>query len=426
MTTGKLTQEKLDMMNKQNDMISNKRNTNKQQTLMDEAKANMKYMNKNKDKINKQSDDIINAIKSTPAKTTDTKPTDKPNRKAIAERNKKLIEELNTTISKGDNTMTNTLNEYELYINGNLTNREFKDFQQVRTVSMQDQYANNNGIGRTANRMIQANKELVTLTSHDSSLIKPSFSKPLLLTQDAPQSLREVIHVTDLDNINSTVLLDYVSREVAEAEYEGLTEVDLKAHEIDFKYHGERLIAEVSDTIVFSNDVGYLDETIKTTLKNALIDKEMQLITGEAIVTEHGHDNSYMNLYRTVNPIKQVTGTTVLESITNAVNDLHRSVQALSTLAINNEDYIKLMKELGSIGLGSIDLKAYFGITNIIVNSYIKAPVVGNFKCLHANYKFNQFEFYKNKPKSGICSFVLSYIYDMNFIPMAFRIAKVG
>ncbi|WP_414051097.1 hypothetical protein [Macrococcus animalis] len=272
--------------------------------------------------------------------------------------------------------------------------------------------------------MIQANKEQVTLTSHDSSLIRPSFSNPLLLTQDVPQSLRSVMQVTDLDNINSTVLLDYVSRDVAE--YEGLTEVDLKAHEIDFKYHGERLIAEVSDTIVFSNDVGYLDETIKTTLTNALIDKEMQLITGEAIVTEHGHDNSYMNLYRTVNPIKQVTGTTVLESITNAVNDLHRSVRPLSTLAINNEDYIKVIKELASIGLGSIDLKAYFGVSNIIVNSYIKAPVVGNFKCLHANYKFNQFEFYKNKPKSGICSFVLSYIYDIQFVPMLFRIAKVG
>ena len=424
MTTGKLTQEKLDMLNKQNDMTSNKRNTNKQQTLMDEAKANMKYMNKNKDKINKQSDDIINAIKSTPAKPTDTKPTDKPNRKAIAERNQKLMNELNTTISKGDNTMTNTLNEYELYISGKLSSKDFEDFQQVRTVSMQDQYANNNGIGRTANRMLQANKEQVTLTSHDSSLIKPSFTKPLLLTQDAPQSLRSVMQVTDLKDLKSTVLLDYVSRDVAK--YEGLTEVDLKAHEIDFSYHGERALAEVSDTVVYCNDVAYLDEAINTNLMNALIDKEMRLITGEVSKNVGDRDNSYMNLYRTNNPIKQVAGATVLEAITKAVNDLHRSVRPLSTLAINNDDYIKLMKELASIGLGSIDLKAYFGISNIIVNPYIKAPVVGNFKGLHANYSFGQFEFHKNEPKAGICTFVLSYIYDINFIPMLFRIAKVG
>lgn len=398
----------------------------KQESLMSEAIANMNYIKNNRELIINNANEIIKANKCQPYKTSSTKLSDKPNiikSNSIARHNK-LVNKRKPilNITKGDNTMSNTINEYDLYISGKLSSKDFEDYQQVRTISMQEQYANNNGIGRTANRMVQANKSEVTLTSHDSSLIKPSFTKPLLLTQDAPQSLRGVMQVTDLDDIRSTVLLDYVSKDVAE--YEGLTEVELKAYEIDFKYHGERVLAEVSDTIVYCNDVGYLDEAINTNLMNAMIDKEMRLITGEVQTSSDDRDNSYMNLYRTNDPIKQVMGTTVLEAITNAVKDLHRSVRPLSTLAINNDDYIKLMKELASIGLGSIDLKAYFGISNIIVNSYIKEPVVGNFKCLHANYTFNQFEFYK-KTSLGICTFVLSYIYDINFVPMAFRIAKV-
>ncbi|WP_414051096.1 hypothetical protein [Macrococcus animalis] len=107
-------------------------------TLLDEARRNAIYVKRNKEKINKQLDESLKIAKA-------PRPKRQPiNHMVLVEKNKAYVGDIQQTIKqfKGDNNMTNTFNEYELYVNGKLSSKDFEDYQQVRTVSMQEQYAN--------------------------------------------------------------------------------------------------------------------------------------------------------------------------------------------------------------------------------------------------------------------------------------------
>ncbi|WJP98445.1 hypothetical protein [Macrococcus bovicus] len=326
------------------------------------------------------------------------------------------------------------LEQQKTSIEGDIVmNKYYEDYQlkeQEREIERSNQrilFADTNGVGRLAKSMVDDIRRLggneKLLTAKNNEYLFPSFDRPLLTIKDAPQTLRPAMTVTALQGLRSAPILDYTTEEVAE--YEGLSYANLTAGELDFSHISDRNIAEVSDTIVYCNDVGYLDETIKNILSNQVLDREMRYLTGEYQPSTPGEsDRTHMNLYRTDNPIKKVTGATLLESIMTAVNDLHISLRPYATIAMNNKDYVELVTELAKIGLGSIDLRAYFGVANILINPYMKAPVVGHFKGLHANYYTEQFEFYPEH-KRGVGLFVLAYSFDIRFVPQLFRIAEV-
>lgn len=242
-----------------------------------------------------------------------------------------------------------------------------------------------------------------------------------LLTYELPNTLRDVITITDDEHVETIPLLTYIKDKLST---NGI-ELSLNGSSKYFDKREGHIYTEVSDTVVHASD-RTLDELLKEIFINECVAYETTLLldknNASGLIDEQNKDLSLYN-----QDIKEVKGKTVYESIKQAIKDMPQPFRRNVSVVMNTEHHDKLIQELAQMGLGALagDLNKLFNITNIVITDDAQDILVGDFG--HGIYAKYEAIMYNKKKQAmrGVYQFALNYVFDIKIVPELLRIAKI-
>ncbi|HFG2163001.1 phage capsid protein [Staphylococcus aureus] len=245
--------------------------------------------------------------------------------------------------------------------------------------------------------------------------------KELLVNCELPQSLREVITITDDEHVESIPSLTYIKDKLAT---NGI-ELSLNGSSKYFDRREGHIYTEVSDSVVHGSD-RTLDDLLKEIFINECVAYETTLLldknNSSGLIDKGNQDLSLYN-----QGIKEVSNTSIYDGIKQAMKDIPQTFRRNVSIVMNTEHHDKLIKELAQMGLGGLagDLSNLFNVTNVVVTDDAHDVFVGDFgHAIYAKYKpimYNK----KKQALKGIYQFALNYVFDIKIIPELLRIVNI-
>ena len=245
--------------------------------------------------------------------------------------------------------------------------------------------------------------------------------KEIVANNELPNTLREIITITDDEHLETMPSLTYVKEKLAS---NGI-ELSLNNSSIYFDRLSGHILTEVSDTVVHASE-RTLDDLLKDIFINECIAYESTLLLDKdntsGIIDK---DNEHLSLYK--QGIEVVEDATLYNAIMKGIKDIPQSFRKNTSIVMNRDHYNSLVIELGEKGLGALttDLKKAFNVNNIVVNDDTEDVFVGDFKHgVYAKYEPTMYNKRKDAMK-GVYQFALNYVFDIKVVPELLRIIKV-
>ena len=213
--------------------------------------------------------------------------------------------------------------------------------------------------------------------------------KELLVNRELPQTLRDVITITDDEHVESIPALTYIKDKLAT---NGI-ELSLNGSSKYFDRREGHIYTEVSDSVVHGSD-RTLDDLLKEIFINECVSYETTLL---------------------------------LDGIKQAMKNIPQTFRRNVSIVMNTEHHDKLIKELAQMGLGGLagDLSNLFNVTNVVVTDDAQDIFVGDFG--HAIYAKYEPIMYNKKKQAlrGVYQFALNYVFDIKIVPELLRIVNI-
>lgn len=192
---------------------------------------------------------------------------------------------------------------------------------------------------------------------------------------------------------------------------------------VNFGRHKFKVFAPVSETILAATDTN-LVQTVEAALGSGLAAKEKKV----AFTKTPKAGEEHMSFYRTIDPIKEVTGADKYKAIKKAIADLHENYRENAKIVMTFADYMDIIETLanGNATLYNAQPEQILG-KPVEFCDLATDPVVGDFRYSHFNYDPQIIYDRDKNVRTGVWDFVLTAWVDHQIkLKSAFRIAKVA
>lgn len=261
----------------------------------------------------------------------------------------------------------------------------------------------------------------IDFTTENITEARQQVLQELFMNQELPNTLREIITITDDEHLETLPTLTYIKEKL---ENDGI-ELTTNGSNEYFRNKDNHIYTEVSDTVIHASD-RTLDDLLKEVFMNELVQYESSLLLNKDDTNSLVDDsNKDMSLYQ--QGIKEVQGNNIYESIQASIKDIPQSFRNNLSIVMNRTHFETIIKYLGEIGLGAManNLTHAFNVKNIVINDDTEDVFVGDFKHgVYAKYHFVSYNKKKNAAR-GKYALALHYIFDIKIIPELLRIATV-
>lgn len=234
--------------------------------------------------------------------------------------------------------------------------------------------------------------------------------------------LRNLVAVSFIENLEIPRLGFTLSDDDFIEDGETAKELSTVPSTVAFTRNKFKVFCDISETILSGSEANLVNY-VNQNLTSGLAQKEKKVMFAESPASGEEH----MSFYSTENNIKEITGTSLYDAITDAVADLEDAYSENATVVMKKSDYIKMIKGLAN---SSRDLfgkapEEILGVPVVFCDKATK-PIVGDFSYAQMNYSPNvSYENDKNI-KTGMTSFVITAYIDVRIkLASAFRICKV-
>ncbi|MCE5023399.1 phage major capsid protein [Staphylococcus simulans] len=286
---------------------------------------------------------------------------------------------------------------------------------------------NMNGVNKPNNTWVGTlTKQLVSSGNNFNIKELPTARKEvfneLLVNAELPQTLRDVITITNDEHVETLPTLTYIKDKLAT---NGI-ELSLNGSSKYFDRREGHIYTEVSDSVVHGSD-RTLDELLKEIFINECVAYETALLldknNASGLIDK---DNQDLSLYN--QGIKEVSNTSMYDGIKQAMKDIPQTFRRNVSIVMNTDHHDKLIKELAQMGLGALagDLNKLFNVSHVVITDDAQDIFVGDFA--HAVYaKYEPIMYNKKKQAlKGIYQFSLNYVFDIKVVAELLRIVKIN
>ncbi|UXR32402.1 phage capsid protein [Staphylococcus simulans] len=286
---------------------------------------------------------------------------------------------------------------------------------------------NMNGVNQSSNTWVGTlTKQLVSSGNNFNIKELPTARKEvfneLLVNAELPQTLRDVITITNDEHVETLPTLTYIKDKLAT---NGI-ELSLNGSSKYFDRREGHIYTEVSDSVVHGSD-RTLDELLKEIFINECVAYETTLLldknNASGLIDK---DNQDLSLYN--QGIKEVSNTSMYDGIKQAMKDIPQTFRRNVSIVMNTDHHDKLIKELAQMGLGALagDLNKLFNVSHVVITDDAQDIFVGDFA--HAVYaKYEPIMYNKKKQAfKGIYQFSLNYVFDIKVVAELLRIVKIN
>lgn len=286
---------------------------------------------------------------------------------------------------------------------------------------------NMNGVNKSNNTWVGTlTKQLVSSGNNFNIKELPTARKEvfneLLVNAELPQTLRDVITITNDEHVETLPTLTYIKDKLAA---NGI-ELSLNGSSKYFDRREGHIYTEVSDSVVHGSD-RTLDELLKEIFINECVAYETTLLldknNASGLIDK---DNQDLSLYN--QGIKEVSNTSMYDGIKQAMKDIPQTFRRNVSIVMNTDHHDKLIKELAQMGLGALagDLNKLFNVSHVVITDDAQDIFVGDFA--HAVYaKYEPIMYNKKKQAfKGIYQFSLNYVFDIKVVAELLRIVKIN
>ncbi|PTJ44787.1 phage capsid protein [Staphylococcus simulans] len=286
---------------------------------------------------------------------------------------------------------------------------------------------NMNGVNQSSNTWVGTlTKQLVSSGNNFNIKELPTARKEvfneLLVNAELPQTLRDVITITNDEHVETLPTLTYIKDKLAA---NGI-ELSLNGSSKYFDRREGHIYTEVSDSVVHGSD-RTLDELLKEIFINECVAYETTLLldknNASGLIDK---DNQDLSLYN--QGIKEVSNTSMYDGIKQAMKDIPQTFRRNVSIVMNTDHHDKLIKELAQMGLGALagDLNKLFNVSHVVITDDAQDIFVGDFA--HAVYaKYEPIMYNKKKQAfKGIYQFSLNYVFDIKVVAELLRIVKIN
>lgn len=286
---------------------------------------------------------------------------------------------------------------------------------------------NMNGVNQSSNTWVGTlTKQLVSSGNNFNIKELPTARKEvfneLLVNAELPQTLRDVITITNDEHVETLPTLTYIKDKLAA---NGI-ELSLNGSSKYFDRREGHIYTEVSDSVVHGSD-RTLDELLKEIFINECVAYETTLLldknNASGLIDK---DNQDLSLYN--QGIKEVSNTSMYDGIKQAMKDITQTFRRNVSIVMNTDHHDKLIKELAQMGLGALagDLNKLFNVSHVVITDDAQDIFVGDFA--HAVYaKYEPIMYNKKKQAfKGIYQFSLNYVFDIKVVAELLRIVKIN
>lgn len=233
--------------------------------------------------------------------------------------------------------------------------------------------------------------------------------------------LRKISEITSVTNLEIPKINFQLDDDDFINDKETAKEIEATGDTVSFGRHKFKVSVPISETIIAATDTN-LVQTVDRALESGLAAKEKKV----AFSASPKIGEEHMSFYRTDNPIKVLTTTSLYKSIKDAIADLHEDYRETATIVMRYADYTDIIELLanGNATLYNAQPEQVLGkpveFCDLAVN-----PVVGDFSYSHFNYDPTILYDRDKNVKTGIWDFVLTAWIDHQIkLKSAFRIAK--
>ncbi|RIN47834.1 phage capsid protein [Staphylococcus simulans] len=286
---------------------------------------------------------------------------------------------------------------------------------------------NMNGVNQSSNTWVGTlTKQLVSSGNNFNIKELPTARKEvfneLLVNAELPQTLRDVITITNDEHVETLPTLTSIKDKLAA---NGI-ELSLNGSSKYFDRREGHIYTEVSDSVVHGSD-RTLDELLKEIFINECVAYETTLLldknNASGLIDK---DNQDLSLYN--QGIKEVSNTSMYDGIKQAMKDIPQTFRRNVSIVMNTDHHDKLIKELAQMGLGALagDLNKLFNVSHVVITDDAQDIFVGDFA--HAVYaKYEPIMYNKKKQAfKGIYQFSLNYVFDIKVVAELLRIVKIN
>lgn len=260
-------------------------------------------------------------------------------------------------------------------------------------------------------------------TTSGSVFLPKTVSNQIITEPVVKNPLRDLVAVSFIENLEIPRLGFTLSDDDFIADGATAKELATVPSTVAFTRNKFKVFCDISETILSGSEanlVSYVNQNLASGL--AAKEKKVMFATSPKSGEEH------MSFYSSENGIKEITGTSMFDAITDAYADLEDAYSDNAVVVMRKADYIKMIKSLSN---GSRDLfgktpEEIIGIPVVFCDKAVK-PVVGDFNFGQLNYSPNvSYENDKNV-RTGMTSFVITAYIDFRIkLASAFRICNVS
>lgn len=258
--------------------------------------------------------------------------------------------------------------------------------------------------------------------SGGDKLLPTTMTNELLHEPFVKNPLRRLSTFTSVTNLEIPKISFTLDDDSFIGDTETAKEMEVDGDVVTFKRNKFKVIVPISETVLLSTDTNLI-ATVENGLSSGLAAKEKKV--SFASVDDAPADEKHMSFYGA--GIAEVEGTSKLEAIRNAYDDLHEDFRENAKVMMRRQDYTSII--LGFADSNALLLQSkpeeIIGFPVEFCDSAID-PIVGDFTYSHFNYDPKVLYEQDKDVKLGVNLFVLTAWIDHQIkLKSAFRIAKV-
>lgn len=253
-------------------------------------------------------------------------------------------------------------------------------------------------------------------TMTNDLLTEPTIKNPL-------RNLSTFSNIAGLEIPKINFTIDEV--DFTDTDSETAKEIEATGELVQFGRNKIKVFVPITDTLLHGTNTN-LVQTVEAALQSGLAAKEKQIAFLPATNTtaKVGTSESF---YKCDPAIKEITGATMFEAITNALADLDDEFGDNAKVTMRKVDYYAMIKELanGSTSLYMAQPEQVIGAPVEFCDKAIH-PIVGDFRYSHYNYDPQVIYDRDKNVRTGVYDFVLTAWVDHKIkLKNAFRKVKV-
>ena len=259
------------------------------------------------------------------------------------------------------------------------------------------------------------------------NLLPTNLQNEIIVEPLVVNHLREVIQTSTIKGLELPRVLFTLDDDTFIDDDETAKEMEAAGDKVTFGRFKTKVKCAINDSVMNGSDLGLVTE-VENALRSGLAAKEKKV----SFATAASSTEKHMSFYEQgTEPgslvIKEVTGASMFDAITNAIADLHEAFRDSATVVMTYTDYVAMIKDLanGSMDLFNAPPEKVIG-KPVTFDDRAVIPVVGAYSYCRLNYDGDPTYDSDKDIDSGDYIFVMTAWMDQQRkLNTAFRLAVV-